>query len=208
MPPSAKATLTSLPYRLAARRIILPWILQDVEPAGEGLEIGAGLGGLTAQLLTLYPQFRMVATDTDAERVGMAEQVLSGFGQRATVQRADATTLPFPDGRFDLVLSAAMLHHVIEWDKALAEAVRVLRPGGKLVGYDILNTAPARLMRVGERDGTILLHPEQLETALSHLGLTALQLKPALGGAVMRFSARKPAALSSGSTPPAPAATD
>ncbi len=195
MPPSAKATLTSLPYRLAARRIILPWILQDVEPSGEGLEIGAGLGGLTAQLLTLYPHFRMVATDTDVERVGMAEQVLSGFGPRASVQRADAAALPFPDGRFDLVVSAAMLHHVIEWDKALAEAVRVLRPGGKLVGYDMLNTAPARLMRVGERQGTTLLHPGQLKTALDHLGLTALQTRSALAGTVMRFSARKPAAL-------------
>jgi ubiquinone/menaquinone biosynthesis C-methylase UbiE len=195
MPPSAKATLTNLPYRLAARRIILPWILQDVEPSGEGLEIGAGLGGLTAQLLTLYPQFRMVATDTDVERVAMAEQVLSGFGQRASVQRADATALPFPDGRFDLVVSAAMLHHVIEWDKALAEAVRVLRPGGKLVGYDMLNTAPARLMRVGERQGTTLLHPGQLRTALDHSGLTGLQTRSALAGTVMRFSARKPAAL-------------
>jgi ubiquinone/menaquinone biosynthesis C-methylase UbiE len=197
MPPSAKATLTSLPYRLAARRIILPWILQGVEPAGEGLEIGAGLGGLTAQLLTLYPRFRMVATDTDTERVGMAEQVLSGFGKRASVQRADAVALPFPDGRFDLVLSAAMLHHVIEWDKALAEAVRVLRPGGKLVGYDMLNTAPARLMRVGERQGTVLLSSTQLQTALGHLGLTGLQTKSALGGTVMRFSARKPSALTS-----------
>jgi ubiquinone/menaquinone biosynthesis C-methylase UbiE len=194
-PPSAKAILTSLPYRLAARRIILPWILQDVQPSGEGLEIGAGVGALTAQLLTLYPRFRMVATDTDAERVGMAEQVLSGFGKRASVQRADAVALPFPDGRFDLVLSAAMLHHVIEWDKALVEAVRVLRPGGKLVGYDMLNTAPARLMRVGEKDGTTLLHPTQLRTALNHLGLTDLHTRTALGGTVMRFSARKPAAL-------------
>jgi SAM-dependent methyltransferase len=84
---------------------------------------------------------------------------------------------------------------VIEWDKALAEAARVLRPGGKLVGYDMLNTAPARLMRVGERDGTTLLNPDQLRTALNRLGLTALQTRAALGGTVMRFSARKPAAL-------------
>jgi SAM-dependent methyltransferase len=192
MPPSAKATLTSLPYRLAARRIILPWILQDVEPLGEGLEIGAGLGGLTAQLLTLYPRFRMVATDTDVERVAMAEQVLSGFGKRASVQRADAVALPFPEGRFDLVLSAAMLHHVIDWDKALAEAVRVLRPGGKLVGYDVLSNAPGRLIRVGERRGTTLLRPDQLETGLNRLGLVGLQTRTALAGSVMRFSARKP----------------
>ena len=86
---------------------------------------------------------------------------------------ADAAQLPFPDGRFDLVLSAAMLHHVIEWDTALAEAVRVLRPGGRLVGYDMLNTIPVRLIHVGERDTTLLRAPH-LEAALSRLGLTSL----------------------------------
>ena len=191
-PPSAKATLTSLPYRLAARRIILPWILQGVEPSGEGLEIGAGVGALTAQLLAQYPRFRMVATDSEAEQVAMAEQVLSSFGRRASVQRADAVALPFPDGRFDLVLSAAMLHHVVEWDKALAEAVRVLCPGGKLVGYDMSDTAAGRLISMGERQGTSLLRPGQLDTALSRLGLTDLQTRTALAGTVMRFSARKP----------------
>ena len=190
MPPSAKATLTSMPYRVAARRIILPWILQGVQPSGEGLEIGAGVGAMSAQLLTLYPKFRMVATDYDTELVAMAEQVLAGFGRRASVQRADAAQLPFPDGRFDLVLSAAMLHHVIEWDTALAEAVRVLRPGGRLVGYDMLNTIPVRLIHVSERDTTLLRAP-QLEAALSRLGLTSLETSTALGGIVMRFSAVK-----------------
>ena len=192
MPPSAKATLTSMPYRVAARRIILPWILRGVQPSGEGLEIGAGVGAMSAQLLTLYPKFRMVATDYDTELVAMAEQVLAGFGRRASVQRADAAQLPFPDGRFDLVLSAAMLHHVIEWDQALAEAVRVLRPGGRLVGYDMLNTVPVRLIHLGERD-TTLLRAAQLEAALSRLGLTSLETSTALGGIVMRFSATKPA---------------
>jgi ubiquinone/menaquinone biosynthesis C-methylase UbiE len=190
MPPSAKATLTSMPYRVAARRIILPWILQGVAPSGEGLEIGAGVGAMSAQLLTLYPTFRMVATDYDTELVAMAEQVLAGFGRRASVQRADAAQLPFPDGRFDLVLSAAMLHHVIEWDQALAEAVRVLRPGGRLVGYDMLNTVPVRLIHLGERDTTLLRAP-QLEAALSRLGLTKLEARTAMGGIVMRFSAVK-----------------
>jgi ubiquinone/menaquinone biosynthesis C-methylase UbiE len=192
MPPSAKATLTSLPYRLLARRVILPWMLQGVKPAGEGLEIGAGVGAMSAQLLTLFPKFRMVATDYDTELVGMAEQVLSGFGRRATVQRADAARLPFPDGRFDLVLSAAMLHHVIEWDNALDEAVRVLRPGGRLIGYDMLDTVPIRLIHLGERDTTSLLRAAQLEAALGRLGLTGLQTKTAVGGTVMRFTATKP----------------
>lgn len=190
-PPSAKATLTSLPYRLMARRIILPWMLQGIQPTGEGLEIGAGVGAMSAQLLTLYPRFRMVATDYDTELVGMAEQVLAGFGRRASAQRADAAQLPFPDGRFDLVLSAAMLHHVIDWDQALAEAVRVLRPGGKLIGYDMLNTAPIRLIHLGERDTTILLRADQLKAGLAKLELVGLQTRTALAGTVMRFSATK-----------------
>ena len=118
---------------------------------------------MSAQLLAVCPRFRMVATDCDTEVVGMAEQVLAGFGRRASAQRADAAQLPFPDSRFDLVLSAAMLHHVIDWDQALAEAVRVLRPGGKLIGYDMLNTAPIRLIHLGERDTTILLRADQLK---------------------------------------------
>ena len=191
MPPSAKATLTSLPYRLMARRIILPWMLQGIQPTGEGLEIGAGVGAMSAQLLTLYPRFRMVATDCDTALVGMAEQVLAGFGRRASAQRADAAQLPFPDGRFDLVLSAAVLHHVIDWDQALAEAVRVLRPGGKLIGYDMLNTAPIRLIHFAERDTTILLRANQLEAGLAKLELVGLQTRTALGGTVMRFSATK-----------------
>ncbi len=108
------------------------------------------------------------------------------------MQRADAARLPFPDGRFDLVMSAAMLHHVIEWDDALAEAVRVLRPGGRLVGYDMLDTVPIRLIHLGERDTTSLLRAAQLEAALGRLGLTGLQTKTAMGGTVMRFIATKP----------------
>ncbi|HYZ54716.1 MAG TPA: class I SAM-dependent methyltransferase [Streptosporangiaceae bacterium] len=193
MPPSAKATLISLPCRLVARRVILPWILQGEQPAGEGLEIGAGSGAMTAQLLTMFPRFRMVATDDDTELVGTAEQILAGYGKRASVQRADAAQLPFADNRFDLVLSAAMLHHVIEWDKALAEAVRVLRPGGRLIGYDMLDTLPIRLMHIGERDSTRLLRPGQVQAWLNRLAVTDLQVKTALGGAVMRFSATKTA---------------
>ena len=193
MPPSAKKTLTSLPYRLAVRRVLLPWILQGEQPAGEGLEIGAGSGAMTAQMLTLYPRFRMVATDYDTELVSTAEQLLAGFGKRASVQRADAAHLPFQDGRFDLVLSAAMLHHVIEWDQALAEAVRVLRPGGRLIGYDMLDTVPIRLMHIGERETTLLQRHDQLRAALERLDVTDLQARTALGGAVMRFGARKAA---------------
>lgn len=45
---------------------------------------------------------------------------------------ADAHSLPFEDGSFDVVLSNLTVHHLGDPDKFLAEAFRVLRPGGRL----------------------------------------------------------------------------
>ena len=83
MPAIAKALATSPPYRLIAPRILLPWVLQGEQPAGEGLEIGAGSGAMTAQLLSAFPGLRMVATDYDARhgRRGTADSgALRGLG--------------------------------------------------------------------------------------------------------------------------------
>jgi hypothetical protein len=57
----------------------------------------------------------------------------------------------------------------------------------------MLDTAAIRLMHIGERDSTRLLRPGQLEATLNRLGVTDIQAKTALGGAVMRFAARKAA---------------
>ena len=128
MPATAKKALASSPYQLFTRRVIVPWALQGERPAGEGLEVGAGSGAMTAQLLTAFPAIRMVATDYDGDMVRVARQTMAPFGDRAIVEQADAGALPFEAGRFDFVLSAAMLHHVGDWEKALAEIMRVLRP--------------------------------------------------------------------------------
>jgi hypothetical protein len=44
MPAMAKKLVTSSPYRLIARGVLLPWMLRSERPAGDGLEIGAGSG--------------------------------------------------------------------------------------------------------------------------------------------------------------------
>ena len=191
MPATAKKALTGSPYQLFTRRVIVPWVLQGERPAGAGLEIGAGSGAMTAQLLTAFPGLRMVATDYDGDMVRVARQTVAPFGDRAIVEQADAVALPFEAGRFEFVLSAAMLHHVGEWEKALAEIMRVLRPGGRLVGYDLLDTAPARLMHLGHGPDTRLLRRAQLEAELHRLGFVNVAARTAAGGLVARFTASK-----------------
>ncbi len=56
----------------------------------------------------------------------------AGIGERVTLRQADATALPFEDTSFDNVLIWGVLMHIPEVKKALAEAARVLKPGGKL----------------------------------------------------------------------------
>ncbi len=191
MPAAAKKALASSPYQLFTRRVIVPWALQGERPAGEGLEVGAGSGAMTAQLLTAFPAIRMVATDYDDDMVGVARQTVAHFGDRAIVEQADAAALPFEAGRFDFALSAAMLHHVGGWEKALGEIMRVLRPGGRLIGYDLLDTAPGRLMHLGHGPDTRLLQRAQLEAELHRLGFVNVAARTALGGLVARFTASK-----------------
>jgi SAM-dependent methyltransferase len=64
------------------------------------------------------------------------------LGERApgvSAVRASATEIPFDDGQFDLSVSVATMHHIADRDsvkRALAEMVRVVRPGGKVIVWD------------------------------------------------------------------------
>jgi SAM-dependent methyltransferase len=59
--------------------------------------------------------------------------VLDAKSSAVEAQVADATDLPFGDARFDAVLAVDFFHLVSEWRRAVEEAVRVLRPSGRIV---------------------------------------------------------------------------
>ncbi len=205
MPAAAKAVCTSAPYRAVARRVLVPWALQGLRPSGEVLEIGAGSGAMASQLLSVHHHLRLVATDYDDDMVGVARAALAPFGERASVQQADAAALPFADGRFDMVLSFAMLHHVVQWEKALGEALRVLRPGGRLVGYDLLRSPLLALVHgraghagaghagAGGDHDTRFMARGELERRLTALGVTDLRVRTGALATVVRFQATKAA---------------
>jgi SAM-dependent methyltransferase len=187
----AKWMCTTIPYQLLTRRVVLPWALRQLRPAGDALEVGAGSGAMAAQLLAQYPALTLVATDYDAGMVAYARKTLATFAGRATVQQVDAARLPFEDDRFDLVFSFAMLHHVGDWPGAVAEALRVLRPGGRFVGYDALDVPLVRLLHCGEGDNVRLMGRGQLEAELAGLPGTDVEVSNSCTGLVVRFSVIK-----------------
>ncbi|MFJ2256783.1 class I SAM-dependent methyltransferase [Streptomyces sp. NPDC087844] len=94
--------------------------------AGTLLDVACGTGTVTRRLLSAG----LDVTGADA-----AYGMLSRAAERVPgrVVHADARQLPFPDGSFDAVSAIWLLHLLDDADRVVAEAARVLRPGGVLV---------------------------------------------------------------------------
>jgi SAM-dependent methyltransferase len=99
------------------------------------LDVGTGTG----RMLELFgPRVgRAVGVDMSREMLAVARANLERAGLRnAHVRQADMYQLPFPAGSFDAVLFHQVLHFADAPQDAVAEAARVLRPGGRLVVVD------------------------------------------------------------------------
>ncbi|WP_233202036.1 class I SAM-dependent methyltransferase [Cryobacterium sp. Y11] len=181
----------SAPWRLAARRVVR-WVIQGVSLTGDVLEIGGGNGATAAELARANASLRLTMIDYDPVMVGAARKRLAEYSH-AAARQGDATQLPFDDETFDFVVSFLMLHHVVDWEKAIAEVARVLRPGGIFTGYDLTASRAASWVHLADRSPHRLIERGAFEPVLAQVRLDAVGLRYSFGGRVLRFTARKPA---------------
>jgi malonyl-CoA O-methyltransferase len=96
------------------------------------LDLGAGTGHASRALKCRYPKSLTVAADI-APGMLMRAKAQSRWLRRFERVRADAYTLPFRDGAFDVVFSNLMLQWCDDLDAVFTEIARVLKPGGVLM---------------------------------------------------------------------------
>jgi ubiquinone/menaquinone biosynthesis C-methylase UbiE len=102
------------------------------------LDVGTGPGVLLVELAARRPDLHLTGVDLSPSMVATATRNLAVAGvSDAACLVADVAELPFLDGAFDLVVSSLGLHHWDRVDAAVPELARVLRPGGRVVIYDL-----------------------------------------------------------------------
>jgi ubiquinone/menaquinone biosynthesis C-methylase UbiE len=102
------------------------------DPFVDALEIGAGTGYFSLNLLQAGVIERATATDISPGMLATLRENAAELNLSVRTVATEAERLPFDDGSFDLVFGHAILHHIPDLAEGFAEFHRVLRPGGTL----------------------------------------------------------------------------
>jgi demethylmenaquinone methyltransferase/2-methoxy-6-polyprenyl-1,4-benzoquinol methylase len=158
------------------------------------LDVGTGTGRLGRALRQANPSARVVGID-------FTEGMLRRAPREINPTRADAVRLPFADEQFDAVVSAFVVRNLADVASGLAEQVRVLRPGGRLVSLYFRRVVPF-LGRVVAGDASAytylpastlaFLEPTRLAHVAAQCGLRDINVRRLGLGSVAITSGRKP----------------
>ena len=166
---------------------VLPSLTEHADLGDDMLEIGPGPGAATEWLR--HRVRRLTALEVDEE----AAANLAGryAGGNVEVVTGSAAEMSYPDGSFDSVGCFTMLHHVPTvalQNKIFAEAFRVLRAGGVLVGSDSLASDDLHHFHSGDTYNPI--DPASLLGRLQTVGFDEITI---MMDGIVKFVARKPA---------------
>ncbi|WP_020475623.1 class I SAM-dependent methyltransferase [Zavarzinella formosa] len=117
-----------------------------VTPKGRHvLDVGCGAGNYTLRLLQHLPNLDVTLVDLSQPMLDRAkERVGAATTGTITLIQDDIRNIDLPAGRFDIILAAAVLHHLreeSEWEAVFSKFHRALRPGGSIWIFDLVDCA-------------------------------------------------------------------
>ena len=139
------------------------------------LEIGGGFGLVATHLVNKY-NWKVIGTDIDPEQVELAKQT-NPVKDNLSYQVADATNLIFEDKSFDLIFSQMVFHHIKEWERAVFEVFRVLKPGGHFIWYDVALPAWIRYLFASLLKNHGLYSYDEISTCFDKAGFEQIWLR-------------------------------
>ncbi len=113
-------------------------------PGDEVLDVGYGFGDQDLYWMRRYRPARITGLNITASQVRVAQDRMreAGLADRIDLRQGSATCMPIPEASCDLVIALECAFHFRTREAFFAEAMRVLRPAGRLVSADIIPTAP------------------------------------------------------------------
>lgn len=169
----------------------LDFILRTLPPEGTVLDAGCGSGALLARLCGTG--LRLIGVDHSGEMLRRAGARLSGIagGDDVELRLGSAEHLPVADSSLEGVIAHMVLHHLGEPRLFLAEAARVLRPGGVCILVELVPHEDAKLM---ETHGDLWPGLEQEEVAgwMASAGFVLDESAPPGGSGSYWITGRRP----------------
>ncbi|HZD72030.1 MAG TPA: class I SAM-dependent methyltransferase [Actinomycetes bacterium] len=168
------------------------WVCSQA--SGEVLEVAVGTG----RNFPFYPPgVHLTGLDYSPAMLAIAREQARALGLQVDLREGDAHALPFADGSFDTVACTLGLCSVHDDCRAVAELVRVLRPGGLLLLLDHVRgaTRTVRAVQWLLELGSRRVEEFQLRRPLEHVlaeGLVVERRQRSRLGIIERLAARKP----------------
>ncbi len=152
--------LMNNPLRASLQRLYEAPLLERLGGRVEGmrvLEVGCGRGVGTEIIFERFGAGEVSAFDLDPDMVERARRRLSRYSSdRLKLADGDVTSIMAEDSSFDAVFDFGIIHHVPDWQRALSEVRRVLKPGGLFFFEEVTSLALSRWFY-----RTFLEHPTQ-----------------------------------------------
>ncbi|MEO8456869.1 MAG: methyltransferase domain-containing protein [Chloroflexota bacterium] len=175
-------------WATVVKKRMIPWVLEKADLGDNVLEIGPGPGRTTEWLRDNVPHLTAIEIDHK-----LAQKLQRFASEKVRIVEGDATKMSLLSDTYSSAVCFTMLHHVPSeslQDKLLAEAFRVLRPGGLFTGSDSTPSLRWRIYHI--MDTCVAIDPAKFEARLKNAGFTNIAVEALPKYHTFKFSARKP----------------